>query len=168
MIADYSTGEDIDFDFLQELINEQKQPKDLRMHISDGNKIITYRECVDLLNKLVEENERLKKQNEKLNIDFMNFKTNLIEKLQIHYSYAKEQKQKNLNDLFVAKAYDIILHDVKKLANEIGADLMTKTYSHRDCEYYIEKYDACSRFKENNMSQRTRLCECSMRNGDFK
>ena len=48
MIADYSTGEDIDFDFLQELIDEQEQPKDLRMHISDGNKIITYRECVDL------------------------------------------------------------------------------------------------------------------------
>ena len=42
MIADYSTGEDIDFDFLQELIDEQEQPKDLRMHISDGNKIITY------------------------------------------------------------------------------------------------------------------------------
>ena len=61
MIADYSTGEDIDFDFLQELIDEQKQPKDLRMHISDGNKIITYRECVDLLNQLSEENEQLKK-----------------------------------------------------------------------------------------------------------
>lgn len=63
MIADYSTGEDIDFDFLQELIDEQKQPKDLRMHISDGNKIITYRECVDLLNKLANENEQLKSEN---------------------------------------------------------------------------------------------------------
>lgn len=61
MIADYSTGEDIDFDFLQELIDEQKQPKDLRMHISDGNKIITYRECVDLLNNLVKENEQLER-----------------------------------------------------------------------------------------------------------
>ena len=62
MIADYSTGEDIDFDFLQELIDEQEQPTDLRMHISDGNKIITYRECVDLLNELWEENEKLKQQ----------------------------------------------------------------------------------------------------------
>lgn len=59
MIADYSTGEDIDFDFLQELIDEQEQPKDLRMHIADGDKIITYRECVDLLNQLSEENQQL-------------------------------------------------------------------------------------------------------------
>ena len=42
-----------------ELIDEQKQPK-VRMHISDGNKVITYRECVDLLNELAEENEELK------------------------------------------------------------------------------------------------------------
>ena len=62
MIADYSTVEDIDFDFLQELIDEQEQPKDLRMHISDGNKIITYRECVDLLNELHEENQQLKER----------------------------------------------------------------------------------------------------------
>lgn len=61
MIADYSTSEDIDFDFLQELIDKQEQPKDLRMHISDGNKIITYRECVDLLNQLNYENEQLRK-----------------------------------------------------------------------------------------------------------
>ena len=60
MIASYTTGEDIDFDFLQELIDEQEQPLDLRMHISDGNKIITYRECVDLLNVLYEENQELK------------------------------------------------------------------------------------------------------------
>ena len=66
MIADYSTSEDIDFDFLHELIDEQKQPKDLRMHISDGNKIITYRECVDLLNELAEENEELKSGIEEL------------------------------------------------------------------------------------------------------
>ena len=61
MITDYSTGEDLDFDFLQELIDKQEQPKDLRMHISDGNKIITYRECVDWLNELNDENEQLKK-----------------------------------------------------------------------------------------------------------
>ena len=66
IIADYTTGEDIDFDFFQELINEQLQPQDLRMHISDGNKILTYRECVDLLNNLFEENEELKKENEQL------------------------------------------------------------------------------------------------------
>lgn len=72
---------------------------------------------------LMDENEQLKQQNEKLNIDFVNFKMKLIEKLQIHYSYAKEQRQKNLNDPFVAKAYDIIRHDVRELANEMGVDL---------------------------------------------
>ena len=45
---------------------------------------------------------------------------------------------------------------------------MTEIYSHENCEYYIEKYDFCFRFKESNMSERTRLCECSIRNGDFK
>ena len=62
-IASYTTGEDIDFDFLKELIEEQRQPRDLRILISDGNKFITYRECVDLLNNLTEENEQLKKEN---------------------------------------------------------------------------------------------------------
>lgn len=43
---------------------------------------------------------------------------------------------------------------------------MTKIYSH-NCEYYIEKYDACRKFKESNMSRRVKLCECPMRNGDL-
>ena len=85
MIADYSTGEDIDFDFLQELIDEQEQPKDLRMHISDGNKIITYRECVDLLNQLNYDNEQLKKENELLKQDLEHY-TNQI----------KEENGKNI------------------------------------------------------------------------
>lgn len=45
---------------------------------------------------------------------------------------------------------------------------MTKIYSHGDCEYYIQKYDACFRFKESNMSRRTKLCKCKMRNGDVE
>lgn len=34
---------------------------------------------------------------------------------------------------------------------------------HRYCRYYIVQYDACRKFCESNMSQRTRLCECACR-----
>ena len=85
MIADYSTGEDIDFDFLQELIDEQEQPKDLRMHISDGNKIITYRECVDLLNELHEENQRLQNRIKELELlnDGLNYALKYIRQIDV-------------------------------------------------------------------------------------
>lgn len=80
--------------------------------------------------KLKKENEQLKqclnvaKNDEKqLGIDFMGFKMKLIEQLQIHYDYASEQRQKNLDNLLVAKAYDIIRYDVRKLAEEMGVDL---------------------------------------------
>lgn len=62
MIRDYSTTEDVDFDFLQKLINEHRQPKDLTMHITDCGKDMTYRECEYLLNKYYEENKELKEE----------------------------------------------------------------------------------------------------------
>lgn len=62
MIRDYSTTEDVDFDFLQKLINEHRQPKDLTMHITDCGKDMTYRECEYLLNKYYEENKELKEK----------------------------------------------------------------------------------------------------------
>ena len=87
-------------------------------------------EYEDALARLEEENEQLKFKLEEVRIDekqlgisFMEFKMKLIEKLQIHYDYATEQRQKNLDDIFVAKAYDIIRHDIKKLAEEMGVDL---------------------------------------------
>ena len=87
-------------------------------------------EICNELNALVDENEQLKfkleevRSDEKqLGISFMEFKMKLIEKLQIHYDYATEQRQKNLDDIFVAKAYDIIRYDIKKLAEEMGVDL---------------------------------------------
>ena len=94
------------------------------------NELNNYSEICNELNALVDENEHLKfkleevRSDEKqLGISFMEFKMKLIEKLQIHYDYATEQKQKNLNDIFVAKAYDIIRYDIKKLAEEMGVDL---------------------------------------------
>lgn len=94
---------------------------------------------ISTLNKFNDENEQLKfkleevKSDEKqLEISFMEFKMKLIEKLQIHYDYATEQRQKNLNDIFVAKAYDIIRYDIKKLAEEMRVDL---------CELLNELHD---------------------------
>ena len=34
---------------------------------------------------------------------------------------------------------------------------------HIDCKYYIIQYDECCKFRESNMSQRAKLCECDMR-----
>ena len=53
----------------------------------------------------------------------MDFKMKLIEQLQIHYDYASEQRQKNLDNPLVAKAYDIIRYDVGNLAEEMRVDL---------------------------------------------
>ena len=93
---------------------------DTRMGWNDDNKI----------SKLEKENEQLKfkleevRSDEKqLGISFMEFKMKLIEQLQIHYDYASEHRQKNLDNLLIAKAYDIICYDVRKLAEEMGVDL---------------------------------------------
>lgn len=53
----------------------------------------------------------------------MDFKMKLIEQLQIHYDYASEQRQKNLDNPLVAQAYDIIRCDVRYLAEEMRVDL---------------------------------------------
>lgn len=36
---------------------------------------------------------------------------------------------------------------------------------HLDCKYYNWEYDECIKFLESNMSERIKLCECSMRKG---
>lgn len=67
--------------------------------------------------------EKVRNDEKQLGISFIEFKMKLIEKLQIHYNYATEQKQKNLNNVFVAQTYDIIRYDIRKLAEEMGVDL---------------------------------------------
>ena len=84
---------------------------------------LTCGDVVNILNELNDENQELKKKNKQLSIDFMDFKMKLIEQLQIHYDYAIEQRQKNLDDPLVAKAYDIIRYDVRNLAEEMRVDL---------------------------------------------
>lgn len=44
---------------------------------------------------------------------------------------------------------------------------MTEKQSHYGCKYYILQYDDCLKFHESNMSQRIKLCECSIRAGDL-
>ena len=52
MIKGYNVGEDIDFDFLRELVIEQRNTSDLSMDILDNGKPMTYKECCDILNSL--------------------------------------------------------------------------------------------------------------------
>ena len=113
---------------LNQLYDESEQLKHRIKKLQ--NELNNYSEICNELNALVDENEQLKfkleevRSDEKqLGISFMEFKMKLIEKLQIHYDYATEQRQKNLDDIFVAKAYDIIRYDIKKLAEEMGVDL---------------------------------------------
>lgn len=101
------------------LIDDAGELIDLNNH-----KFIDYGdECCKLLNDLYDENQELKKKNKELSIDFMDFKMKLIEQSQIHYDYASEQRQKNLDDPLLAKAYEIICCDVRKLAEEMRVDL---------------------------------------------
>ena len=101
------------------LIDDAGELIDLNNH-----KVIDYGdECCKLLNELHEENQELKKKNKQLSIDFMDFKMKLIEQLRIHYDYVSEQRQKNLDDPLLAKAYDIIRYDVVDLAEEMRVDL---------------------------------------------
>ena len=126
---------------LNEYVGVKKENEQLKSENEDMRRLINNishqrdefhhgaRENANRVGKLKKENEQLKfkleevRSDEKqLGISFMEFKMKLIEKLQIHYDYATEQRQKNLNDIFVAKAYDIIRHDIKKLAEEMGVD----------------------------------------------
>lgn len=101
------------------LIDDAGELIDLNNH-----KFIDYGdECCKLLNDLYDENQELKKKNKQLSIDFMDLKMKLIDQLQIHYGYASEQRQKNICNPFIAKAYDIIRYDVRELAEEMGVDL---------------------------------------------
>ena len=54
MIEGQTTAEDVDVDFLKELLAEGRLVDDLTMHIEDTKegKVLTYRECVDLLNDM--------------------------------------------------------------------------------------------------------------------
>lgn len=102
---------------------ERGHPNFWDNHCDLADCYLTCEDVVDRLNELHEENQELKKKNKQLSIDFMDFKMKLIEQLQIHYDYASEQRQKNLDDSFVAQAYDIIRYDVRNLAEEMRVDL---------------------------------------------
>ena len=102
---------------------ERGHPNFWDNHCDLADCYLTCADVVDRLNELYDENQELKKKNKQLSIDFMDFKMKLIEQFQIHYDYASEQRQKNLDDHFVAQAYDIIRWDVRNLAEEMGVDL---------------------------------------------
>lgn len=66
----------------------------------------------DLLNNYEDENEQLKQE-----------KQHTISYLKEHYDYANKQRQNYLNNPLLAKAYDIIRHDIRQLALNLGVDL---------------------------------------------
>lgn len=105
----------------EEILKQSDNVNDLTLLVLD---------LQEKLKELKDENEELKqclnevkKDEKQLGIDFMGFKMKLIEQLQIHYDYASEQRQKNLDNPLLAKSYDIIRYDVRKLAEEMGVDL---------------------------------------------
>ena len=102
---------------------ERGHPNFWDNHCDLADCYLTCADVVDRLNELYDENQELKKKNKQLCIDFIDFKMKLTGQLQIHYDYASEQRQKNLDNPFVAQAYDIIRCDVRELAEEMRVDL---------------------------------------------
>lgn len=76
-----------------------------------------------VLNDLYDENQELKKKNKQLIIDFMDFKMKLIEQLQIHYDYASEQMNKNIDNIISYRAYYVLKVSIMDIAEEMGVDL---------------------------------------------
>lgn len=84
----------------------------------------------NLLNKLNNENEQLKKEivecknNEKqLSISFMGYKMQLIEVLQQNYDYAYGQRQKNLDNSIVARSYELLYQTIDIIAETMNVDI---------------------------------------------
>ena len=80
-----------------------------------------------LLNQLWEQTQRFEKHNkdlEKKYHELMEYKQYVLNYVKEHYDYAHEQRQKNLDNIFVANAYGIIKYDMGKLLEELnGGDV---------------------------------------------
>ena len=119
MIQGMEIGETMDLELCEELIKKYGSSSDIDLLIEDNGKNMTYQEVVDLLN----ENEQLKSTIVQFSSDFMNFKMKLIEQIQMHYDYAREQMQKNLDNPLLAEAYNSMCYEVRELAGEMSLDL---------------------------------------------
>ena len=123
MIQDMEVGEIMDLEVCEELIKKYGSSSDIELLIEDNGKNMTYQEVVDLLNDLLDENEKLKSTITQLSIDFMDFKIRLLEQLRLHYDYAMKQRQKNLGNHFLVKEYDSMCYEIRELAGEMRIDL---------------------------------------------
>lgn len=110
MIESFTTGEDIDVDFLKELIAKDSLVDDLTMHIEDTkeNKILTYRECVNLLN----ENEQLKKENEVLKSTNMEYE-DALGRLEEENELLKEENE-DLNEELMGNDSLVLLYKERR------------------------------------------------------
>lgn len=107
----------------------------LKMKLEDKEKAFDklFKRHMDLLKqqgKLEEENKQLKetinevKTDEKqLSISFMDYKMQLIKVLQQNYNHAYSQRQKNLDKLMVAKAYELLAQSVCHIAETMNVDI---------------------------------------------
>ena len=90
-------------------------------------------DVIKLLNEQDQEIEELRElldigeTNAKSILDVLNYQQSQINKtievLQKHYNYAYDQRQKNLDNAIVAKAYDVLRSTVDEIANELGIEI---------------------------------------------
>ena len=102
---------------------ERGHPNFWDNHCDLADCYLTCEDVVDRLNDLHDENQELKKKNKQLSIDFMDFKMKLIEQLQIHYDYASEQMNKNIDNIIVYRAYYVLKASIMDIADKLGVDL---------------------------------------------
>ena len=81
--------------------------------LSDFDGIIS---VTERLNKLAETN---KKQSEIIDITTID----TAEQLEKHYNYAIQQMNKNIDDIIVYEAYDVLRLSIKDIAEELGVEL---------------------------------------------
>ena len=75
-------------------------------------------EVVDKLNELTRDKIAFANELNK-------FESEVEKTLQKHYNYAENQRQKNLDNVMVHQAYDLLRITIKDIADDLGVDVTT-------------------------------------------
>jgi len=98
--------------------------KGLSRCITINGKSLSSYEVVDKLNELTKDK-----------ISFANelnkFESQVEETLQKHYNYANSQRQKNLDNVMVHQAYDVLRATIRDIADELEIDLKNKEVDYK-------------------------------------
>lgn len=81
----------------------------------NGKSLAAY-EVVDKLNELTKDKISFAKELNK-------FESAVEKTLQKHYNYANNQRQKNLDNVMVHQAYDMLRVTIRDIADELGVEL---------------------------------------------